>query len=61
MKSISQREAIKSIRKPIPPATKVERPIKGGGYNRRQDGWKDEICEDDTDDTFWEENEDCLS
>lgn len=32
---IFQMEAIKSIRKPVPPMTTVERPKKGGGYRRR--------------------------
>jgi hypothetical protein len=35
MKPKSQLELIKSVRKPVPPATKVERPEKGGGYKRR--------------------------
>ena len=34
-KTLSQMDAIKSIRKPIPPMTTVERPVKGGGYNRK--------------------------
>ncbi len=34
-KKPSQLDLIKSVRKPIPPATKVERPVKGGGYKRR--------------------------
>jgi len=33
-KKPSQLDLIKSVRKPIPPATKVERPNKGGGYKR---------------------------
>ncbi len=31
----TQAELIKSVRKPILPATMVERPVKGGGYKRR--------------------------
>ncbi len=31
----TQLELMKSVRKPIPPATMVERPVKGGGYKRR--------------------------
>jgi hypothetical protein len=30
----------KSIRKPIPPATKVERPKKGADYKRPQGTWE---------------------
>jgi hypothetical protein len=35
-KTLSQMDAIKSIRKPIAPAVKVERPEKGGGYKRNK-------------------------
>jgi hypothetical protein len=41
MKNISQMDAIKSIRKPIPPFTKIERPMKGGGYRRHPKNKKD--------------------
>ena len=35
---ITQLEAIKSIRKPFAPPTRVERPFRGGGY-RRKNKW----------------------
>jgi len=35
MKVISQLEALKMIRKPATPPTRVIRPKKGGGYNRK--------------------------
>ena len=34
-KKPTQLDLIKSVRKPIVPATMVERPVKGGGYKRR--------------------------
>ena len=34
-KKPTQLDLMKSVRKPIPPATKVERPEKGGGYRRQ--------------------------
>jgi len=36
MKLPTQLETIKSIRKPMLPKTRVERPVKGGGYRRKQ-------------------------
>jgi hypothetical protein len=38
MKTMTQLEAYKAVRKPLPPAGRVERPTKGGGY-RRKDKW----------------------
>lgn len=32
---LSQLEAYRSVRKPVPPPTRVERPTKGQGYRRR--------------------------
>lgn len=34
MKMMTQLEAYKSVRKPCPPPTRVERPQKGRGYRR---------------------------
>lgn len=36
MKLMTQLEAYQSIRKPLPPRGRIERPAKGGGYRRRQ-------------------------
>lgn len=36
----SQLEALKSIRKPVAPPTRVERPNKGGGYRRPQGNYR---------------------
>lgn len=36
MKNKSQFETFKSIRKPLLPQNRVERPMKGGGYRRRE-------------------------
>lgn len=41
MKAITQLDAIKSIRKPCPPPTRVERPNRGGGYRRKNKWGKD--------------------
>jgi len=30
----------KKIRKPLPPATMIERPLKGRGYKRPQGNWR---------------------
>ncbi len=38
MKAMTQLEAYKAIRKPLPPQGRVERPVKGGGYCRK-DKW----------------------
>jgi hypothetical protein len=35
MKVMTQLEAIRSVRKPLPPPGRVERPVKGGNYRRR--------------------------
>lgn len=35
MKAMTQIEAMKSVRKPALPQNRVERPTKGGGYNRK--------------------------
>lgn len=35
MKTMSQIEAWKSIRKMLPPQGRIERPLKGSGYRRR--------------------------
>lgn len=35
---MTQLEAYKAVRKPIPPVGRIERPAKGGGY-RRKDKW----------------------
>ena len=32
---MSQLEAYRSVRKPLPPMGRVEQPVKGGGYRRR--------------------------
>jgi hypothetical protein len=42
MRTITQHEAIKSIRKPCPPPTRIERPFRGGGYRRRNKWSKNE-------------------
>jgi len=42
----TQLEAYKSIRKPMAPAVKVERPTKGAGYRRPQGNWKKWIDND---------------
>lgn len=38
VKAKSQQEILKSIRKSMPPPTKVIRPNKGGGYKRPRNG-----------------------
>lgn len=38
MKMKSQVDLFKSVRKPLPPQNRVERPAKGGGY-RRKNKW----------------------
>ena len=40
MKLKSQLEAYRSIRKQITPPTRIERPVKGSGYNRKNKNWK---------------------
>jgi hypothetical protein len=35
-KKPTQKELMDSIRKPVPPPTRIERPVKGGGYKRKE-------------------------
>jgi len=44
MKTMSFLEIYRSLRKPLPPKERVERPVKGGGY-RRHAKHKKEYCE----------------
>ena len=32
---LTQLEAYRSVRKPMPPPTRIERPVRGRGYRRR--------------------------
>lgn len=45
MKAMSTLEVYQSIRKPLPPLGKIERPVKGGGYRRRNKHRKDFLHE----------------
>lgn len=40
MKLKSQLEVLKSIRKPQPPPTRVEQPVKGAPYKRPSKNWQ---------------------
>lgn len=44
MKAITAIEVYRSIRKPMPPAKRVERPVKGGGYRRNPKHKKEHYC-----------------
>ena len=46
MKAISQEQVMDMVRKPMPPPTRVQRPVRGGGYRRKskwnKKEWSDE-------------------